>query len=56
LVLHERSCNPVLHGLARWAARASAPKQHVLTRAWKEEAGDSVHHEVVATTSVVAST
>jgi len=56
LVLHERSRNPVLHALARWAARASAPKQHVLKRAWKEEEDDSVHHEVVAATSVAAST
>ena len=56
LVLHERSSNPVRHGLARWAARASAPKQHVLKRAWKEEAADSVHHEVVAATTVSSST
>ena len=37
LVLHERMKNPVMHQLARWAARASAPKQHTLKRAWKEE-------------------
>ena len=37
LVLHERMENPILHGLAKWAARASAPKQPVLKRAWKED-------------------
>lgn len=57
LVLHERMRNPLLHALARWAARASAPKQNVLKRAWKEEqlssksanSGGSVEHEVLAT-------
>jgi len=52
LVLHERIQNPVMHGLARWAARASAPRQSLLKRAWKEDAMGqepaSVHHEVVA--------
>lgn len=54
LVLHERMKNPVMHALARWAARASAPKQHVLKRAWREEETSkegSVHHEVVSTAS-----
>jgi hypothetical protein len=54
LVLHERMKNPIVHALARWAARASAPKQHVLKRAWKEDepSGEaSVHHEVVSTAS-----
>lgn len=54
LVLHERMKNPVMHALARWAARASAPKQHVLKRAWKDdhfEGDSSVHHEVVASAS-----
>ena len=37
LVLHERMKNPIVHRLARWAARASAPKQPPLKRAWKEE-------------------
>ena len=36
LVLHERVKNPIVHRLARWAARASAPKQPPLKRAWKE--------------------
>ena len=36
LVLHERMKNPIVHRLARWAARASAPKQPPLKRAWKE--------------------
>ena len=36
LVLHERMKNPIVHLLARWAARASAPKQPPLKRAWKE--------------------
>ena len=36
LVLHERMKNPLVHRLARWAARASAPKQPPLKRAWKE--------------------
>ena len=57
LVLHERMRNPLLHALARWAARASAPKQNVLKRAWKEEqptrssanAEGSVEHEILAT-------
>ena len=51
LVLHERIQNPVMHGLAQWAARASAPRQVLLKRAWKEDemgqAQASVHHEVV---------
>jgi hypothetical protein len=55
LVLHERSSNPVLHALARWAARASAPKQHLLKRAWKEDEGDLVQHEVVASSVTSAS-
>ena len=33
LVLHERVKNPIVHRLARWAARASAPKQPPLKRA-----------------------
>ena len=37
LVLHERMQNPILHMLSKWAARASAPKQPVLKRAWKED-------------------
>ena len=53
LVLHQRMRNPLIHGMARWAARASAPKQGALKRAWREEApvkanGRSVHHEVVS--------
>ena len=54
LVLHERMKNPWMHALARWAARASAPKQHALKRAWKEDAPvkrASVHHEVVTAAS-----
>ena len=35
LVLHERIQNPIVHRLARWAARASAPKQEPLKRARK---------------------
>ena len=54
LVLHQRSTSPVMHLLARWAARASAPKQHMLKRAWKEsprgEGPASLHHEVVPST------
>ena len=42
LVLHERMRNPLVHWLARWAARASAPKQPPLKRAWKEEHAASV--------------
>jgi hypothetical protein len=53
LVLHQRMRNPLIHAMARWAARASAPKQGALKRAWREEApvkanGRSVHHEVVS--------
>ena len=66
LVLHERMRNPLLHAAARWAARASAPKQEVLKRAWKEAAppkaspqkashGASLHHEVVASSASTAS-
>ena len=44
LVLHERMKNPLVHRLARWAARASAPKQPPLKRAWKEEHGASLSH------------
>lgn len=56
LVLHERMRNPVIHALGRWAARASAPKQGALKRAWKEggavkSKGRSVHHEVVSTSA-----
>lgn len=54
LVLHQRSTSPVMHLLARWAARASAPKQQTLKRAWKEmpqsETPSSLHHEVVPST------
>lgn len=42
LVLHERMRNPLVHRLARWAARASAPKQPPLKRAWKEGHAASV--------------
>lgn len=35
LVLHERIQNPIVHRLARSAARASAPKQEPLKRARK---------------------
>ena len=35
LVLHERIQNPIVHRLAQWAARASAPKQEPLKRARK---------------------
>ena len=55
LVIHQRSASPVWRRLARWAARASAPKQEALKRAWKEEPSAcvsgkpaSVHHEVVS--------
>ena len=56
LVLHQRMRNPLIHAMARWAARASAPKQGALKRAWKEEApaksnGRSVHYEVVSTSA-----
>ena len=56
LVLHQRMRNPLIHAMARWAARASAPKQGALKRAWKEETpaksnGRSVHHEVVPTSA-----
>ena len=51
LVLHERMANPVMHALSRWAAGASAPKQPVLKRAWKQE---SIHHEVVASAAAAA--
>jgi hypothetical protein len=37
LVLHERMRNPILHGLSRWAAAASAPKPRDLKRAWKHD-------------------
>ena len=56
LVLHQRMRNPLVHAMARWAARASAPKQGALKRAWKEETpvksnGRSVHNEVVSTSA-----
>ena len=37
LFLHERIRNPFVHRMAQWAARASAPKQPPLKRAWKDE-------------------
>lgn len=58
LVLHERMNRPVMHVLARWAARASAPKQHELKRAWKEDEsseGTSVHHEIVPSAGATVS-
>ena len=59
LVLHERMKNPILHAFAKWAAKASAPKQQELKRAWKEgdDLQQSLHHEgVSAVTTAAAST
>ncbi len=55
LVIHQRSTSLVWRTLTSWAARASAPKQVALKRAWKEEApaprsGEptSIHQKVVS--------
>lgn len=51
LILHQRMTAPWLHRLAKWGARASAPKQPPLKRSWKTGPAKklSIHHEVLPT-------